>query len=60
MTHPDLFHSRARLADLELAKRLNDATTDPTFKRGQFDALVELAKLAAGRLTLRTQERAVA
>lgn len=58
MTHPDLFHTRARLADLELAKRLNAATVDPTFRRKQFDTLVELAREAAGRLTLKAEGRA--
>lgn len=54
-----LLHTRARLADLDLAKRLNEATLDPTFRRSQFDALVELAKLAAGRLTLRAEPQDV-
>ncbi len=58
---PDLFHSRARLADLTLAKRLKEATSDPTFRRKQFDLLLELGKEAAGRLMLRAdpEKRAV-
>ena len=59
-SHPDLFHTRARLADLDLAKRLSEATTDPTFRRKQFDKMVELCREAAGRLTLKAEGRAAA
>lgn len=54
MTPPDLFHSRARLADLELAKKLNEAIADLRHKDANHP-LVPLAKDAAARLTLRAE-----
>ena len=49
----DLFQTRARQADLALAKRIGDATLDPKFSRKTFEAFVELLGEARGRLMLR-------
>ena len=58
MTHPDLFHTRARLADLELARRINEALSDLR-RKDENHPLVELARQAAGRLTLRAEPQDV-
>lgn len=52
----DLFHSRARQADLALCKRIADATLDPKFSRKTFEAFAELLGEARGRLMLRVRE----
>ncbi len=56
MTQSDLFHTRARLFDIKLAKRLEEATVDPAFCRKDFDRMKKLCKEAAGRLMLRAKE----